>query len=282
MWPEQRCKQCGRSFRAHPSRDQKYCSMECAYASPERVVHVKPKVREPIVCAGCGITFTPTTTGGKKYCSHPCATKSIGLRTMGDNRAVVKRSKFIKKNCLFCDKVFRSWMSSNRVYCDNKCSSSDPVRKTAAVTTMRANGTTPKFSRARARWVILGGQRIFCRSSWEAKYAHYLEWLKGRGEILKWEHEPHTFWFEKIKRGVRSYLPDFRVTHAGGSTEWHEVKGWMDKKSKTKIKRMAKYYPYETLLLRDSAWFKTANRQFTGIVPGWDERTRKHALRSNT
>lgn len=61
--------------------------------------------------------------------------------------------------------------------------------------------------------------------------------------ISSWEYEPDTFWFEKIKRGVRSYTPDFKIVHKDGTVEYHEVKGWMDKKSQTKIKRMAIYHP---------------------------------------
>lgn len=121
-----------------------------------------------------------------------------------------------------------------------------------------------------AEWVTVGGQRFFARSRWEANYARYLEWQKSIGEILAWEHEPKTFWFEGIKRGVRSYLPDFLVTMKNGNSEWHEVKGWMDSKSKTKIKRMAKYHPNETLRVFDGKWFKTANRKIGKIVPGWD------------
>src|SRR5690606_8292944 len=49
---------------------------------------------------------------------------------------------------------------------------------------------------------------IFFRSSWEANYARYLNFLKSQGHIYKWEFEPDTFWFESIRRGVRSYLPD--------------------------------------------------------------------------
>ena len=63
---------------------------------------------------------------------------------------------------------------------------------------------------------------------------------KDQGEILKWEYEPETFWFEKIKRGVRTYTPDFKVTEKDGSIIFHEVKGYMDARSKTKLKRMKK------------------------------------------
>ncbi len=117
-------------------------------------------------------------------------------------------------------------------------------------------------------WYEIAGERKYFRSSWEYKYACYLQMLKNQGEIKHYEFEPHTFWFLKIMRGVRSYKPDFKVTYRdkefdvmGKATEfdrveWHEVKGWLDPKSKTKLKRMAKYYPNEVIVLRDSKWFK--------------------------
>ena len=71
-----------------------------------------------------------------------------------------------------------------------------------------------------------------------------------------WEHEPSTFWFENIKRGVRSYLPDFRVWNVDGTHYWVEVKGYMDSKSKTKIKRFKKYYPNEPIYIVDKEWFR--------------------------
>jgi hypothetical protein len=74
--------------------------------------------------------------------------------------------------------------------------------------------------------------------------------------IKEWEHEPKTFWFEEIKRGTRSYLPDFKVTYWDGNHEWIEVKGYFDRKSLTKIKRFRKYYPQEILRIIDSEWFK--------------------------
>lgn len=98
-------------------------------------------------------------------------------------------------------------------------------------------------------WETIGGKKIYFRSSWEAKYAHYLESIKKKGEILKWEFEPDTFWFDKIKRGVTSYLPDFKVTLPDKTIEYHEVKGWMDAKSKTKIKRMRIYHPQVVLIV---------------------------------
>lgn len=120
-----------------------------------------------------------------------------------------------------------------------------------------------------AAWIECGGKRFFARSKWEANYGRYLQFLKMAGVISEWEHEPETFWFTGILRGVRSYLPDFRVTNRDGSIEYHEVKGWMDAKSKTKIKRMAKYHPKILLIVRDGKWYQANRRKLAGLVPGW-------------
>jgi len=122
----------------------------------------------------------------------------------------------------------------------------------------------------RAGWRDIGDQRIYARSRWEANYGRYLEWLRVHGEVVKWEHEPETFWFEGVRRGTVSYLPDFRVTWPHGRIEYHEVKGWMDSRSRTALKRMKKYHPDVIVLVKDSTWFKAANRNLAGVVPGWE------------
>lgn len=126
----------------------------------------------------------------------------------------------------------------------------------------------------KAAWREVGGRRIFFRSRWEANYGRYLEWLKGKGIISEWEHEPTTFWFVAIKRGVRSYLPDFRVTELNGSVAYHEVKGWMDPRSKTKIKRMAKYHKDVKLIVIPKDTYKKIEGQVGAMIPGWEFRVR--------
>jgi len=92
-----------------------------------------------------------------------------------------------------------------------------------------------------------GGRRedlgIYVRSSWEANYARYLNFLVAHDQLIKWEYEPDTFWFEGIKRGTRSYTPDFKLYEKNGDIKYIEVKGYMDAKSATKLKRMKKYHP---------------------------------------
>jgi len=100
-----------------------------------------------------------------------------------------------------------------------------------------------KYGNIKRGYHDIDGVRFFFRSHWEANYARYLSFLVKQKQIKKWEFEPDTFWFSQIKRGVRSYLPDFKIFNNDGAIEYHEIKGYMDSKSKTKIKRMGKYYP---------------------------------------
>jgi len=64
-----------------------------------------------------------------------------------------------------------------------------------------------------------------------------------------WRYEATTFWFEQIKRGVRSYKLDFEVTNRDGSIEYHEVKGWDYARGQTARKRMACHHPTVKLVL---------------------------------
>ena len=144
----------------------------------------------------------------------------------------------------------------------------------ASYSARKRNGTLvpPKVGRGswKAGWREIGGKRNYFRSRWEANYARYLQFLKEKGEISEWEHEPETFWFEAIKRGVRSYKPDFRVTFNDGRVEWHEVKGWMDSRSRTTIKRMRKYYPGETLIIIDKDQYQSIKLSAGIFIRGWE------------
>lgn len=98
-----------------------------------------------------------------------------------------------------------------------------------------------------------GGKRYYLRSGWELAYARYLETLLQASDIKEWEYEPVTFWFEAIRRGVRSYTPDFGVMLPDDTVEYHEVKGYMDPKSLTKLKRMRIYHPDIKMKLVDKS-----------------------------
>src|SRR3990172_3948894 len=113
------------------------------------------------------------------------------------------------------------------------------------------DSTAPPKIKSLSGWRTIGTSRYFFRSKWEANYARWLQYQKNQHFIKDWLYETQTFWFDKIKRGVRSYLPDFKIIKPDDSHFWVEVKGWMDPKSVTKIKRFAKYYPKELLIVVD-------------------------------
>jgi len=119
----------------------------------------------------------------------------------------------------------------------------------------------------------LGG--LFVRSRWENNYALWLIRLQEQGEILGWKYEWKTFVFHKIKRGTRSYTPDFAIWETSKNPKqpdyYIEVKGYMDKISKTRLSRMERYYPQVKIILVDSKWFNDAEKKgICRLFPGWE------------
>lgn len=92
------------------------------------------------------------------------------------------------------------------------------------------------------------------RSNWEANFVRVLN-----GYDIKFEFEPTVFSFP-IKRGTKGYTPDFFINKTG---EWVEIKGYLDTKSKVKLKRFKRYYPkeFEKLICIISKYSKDA-REF--------------------
>ncbi len=112
---------------------------------------------------------------------------------------------------------------------------------------------------------------IYLRSTWEANYARYLDVLLKAREIRSWEYEAETFEFNGIKRGNRFYTPDFKVVNWDGSIEYHEVKGWMDPRSATKLKRMAHFYPGIKIVLIDQKQMLSIRRTAGNLIPKWEK-----------
>jgi hypothetical protein len=150
--------------------------------------------------------------------------------------------------------------------------------------TLSKASNAPKGTAANAGWRVVGEQRIYARSSWEANFSRYLEWMRVQRGISSWSHEKAEYWFEKIKRGVRSYKPDFEVIELNGSATTYEVKGHFDARSKTKLKRLRKYYPNVRIVLvgRKShekiaadlgvefMSYRGIAKQLGGLIGGWE------------
>jgi hypothetical protein len=92
--------------------------------------------------------------------------------------------------------------------------------------------------------IVKNGKAQYFRSSWEANVARWMDKKK-----TPWEYEPTVFPFYEfgIKTGTTSYCPDFKYGKTG---LWLEVKGQLDGKGRTAIRRFKKYYPAEFKKLR--------------------------------
>ena len=120
-------------------------------------------------------------------------------------------------------------------------------------------------------WIRYNNKEMYFKSLYEMNYAAYLQWLMIKGEIDSWEYEPKEFAFPKDKYKANLYYkPDFKVIENAGNHHWHEVKGYMDAKSKTKIRRFNKHFG-ETegnIVVVDKKWF-TATKKQSHRIPNW-------------
>lgn len=232
---ERMCEYCGNVFKQKPYETNHTCSKKCGDA-------LGSKKRE----------------GGHlwEFREHP-----RGMKGRHHTEEFSKRMS---------DDMRLRWKDKNSVYNSEEMrqKKSDNAQKIAKLS--YKNHPERMYSRsANAGWLEVGGKKHYFRSKWEKNIATYFQFLKDRKAIKEWEYEPETFWFEKIKRGVRSYLPDFRITNIDGSTYFVEVKGWMDDKSRTKIKRMGLYFPEIKLEIYDEKVYKNLKSQ-VGRILNWE------------
>lgn len=234
------CRHCGASITSPKDAVQKVCD-SCVSILKDRAAS-RPSKRKKL-CKHCGALIRSC----RIFCNAAC------YRAFG---AVNSRAKGLKPTavCKACSKPFYASPGHKAAgwgnYCSMKCK---PLPLHGG-----AKGGTRKD---------LG---IYVRSSWEANYARYLKWLLANDQIKAWEFEPITFYFEQIKRGTRSYCPDFRVTENSGKQVFHEVKGYLDPKSKTKLARMKKFYPDETVILIQQRQMQEIKAKLSKLIPHWE------------
>lgn len=120
-----------------------------------------------------------------------------------------------------------------------------------------------------------GGQREdlnnqFFRSRWEANFARYLNYLVEHKTIMRWEYEVDEFEFIGYKRGSRFYKPDFKVYYTDEHFEYYEIKGYLDSKSATKLKRMRKCYPQIKIILIERKNYFELKARMKPLIPNWE------------
>jgi hypothetical protein len=133
------------------------------------------------------------------------------------------------------------------------------------------DGPVPGTRRVGGRYVAAGqgGRRpvyrrgaVRFKSRYEYNYSFFLDFLG-----IPWVYEPRKFIFHQIQSGTRVYTPDFYLPR---SDEYHECKGYDDRRSQTQRKRLKKYYPAIKLVLIDATFFASVERQrLCRVIPGW-------------
>lgn len=257
------CLTCKKTFQrwVKNGKSGKYCSMKCR-GEDKRGANSYHWNGENLKlnCLICKKDFTvrPLKNEDPHYCSRICANTGIARR-------VAERKKLtrVPKTCVICGKIKLIKPSKNLAgqgtYCSREC---------MAIGYSKINMNTNAYSRTKSgKREDLNG--LFVRSSWEANYARYLNWLISVNQISSWEYEKDTFEFP-IKRGSKFYTPDFKVFNLDATFEYHEVKGWMDAKSKTKLSRMKRYYPAIKLVLIGEKPYKEIASKVGRMIPNWE------------
>lgn len=180
--------------------------------------------------------------------------QKMRIANLGKRHSLETREK-IKRIAL--ERGYGKWMIGREYPCESKIKQSEKLKGKMPKNLMR----TGKYGNIRRGWYNINGREIFLRSKWEANYALYLDFLVEKKEILKWEYEADVFVFEKIEFGTRSFRPDFKIFNSNGTVEYHEIKGWLDRRSKTKLNRMRIYYPEVKLRLVDRSVYSLIKRQ---------------------
>lgn len=222
--------------------------------------HTKIVIKECIICGTPIIVKLSHSTKQGIYCSKKCQVEGYKLLNKGINNPNWKGGLVggVCKNCGIYIEIPHALIGKKK-FCSGSCS---------AMYRTKNSQNYRKFFKGGKRDDLNG---LFVRSSWEANYARYLNWLVGLGEINGWEYEAEEFSFPNIKRGSCSYLPDFKIINNDGSVEYHEIKGYMDPRSVTKLKRMAKYHPDIKLILIDKDIYSVLAKQLKNLIPNWEE-----------
>lgn len=259
------CQVCGASFKVKNKQVARFktncCSRTCARKLTAEFTREKRKTGVIKKCKICGREIYVKKSHKEiegSYCSKECMAIGYAKRMNGGENPNWRGGE-VEKICPQCGKSYfiTPAIVNIRTFCSNSCSAMSRLK----------NMNFPKSNAKGGKRADIG---IFVRSAWEANYARYLNWLVAHGQIKNWEYEPDVFYFENIKRGTRSYLPDFKVENNDGTIEYHEVKGWMDAASKTKLKRMKKYYPDVKIVLVDKPVYNGLARTVSKLVANWE------------
>lgn len=236
---------------------------------------ILPPEKKTRTCSYCKKPFNwENSNNHRKTCSDECAKKrttpNVGFPhprgMLGKSHTEINKDKMGRRSK-------NMWADPDNVLNSQEYRASISSRNSLYHKQGKLGGHNT-YSNCWRGWYIddVNNKKYFMRSMWEYNYALYLQFLVDKKQIKGWGYEEDRFEFAGIKRGVMTYLPDFKVITNSGEIEYHEVKGYMDKKSKTKIKRMKKYFPKVNLIIIDSKTYKDIKTKLSRAIKGWVEK----------
>lgn len=127
----------------------------------------------------------------------------------------------------------------------------------------------------RRKYVTELNQVCSLDSNYEYNYALFLDYLYTNGDIKGWVRNTTKFAFSKPVtyangKVVSSYRPDFIVFGDDGTYEIHEVKGWMNDRSKLSMQQFKKDYPYLKLKVIYKDDMLALQSEYESKLWGWE------------
>ena len=255
-----RCLECDKEFIPSTGGNKYFCSEICMHKHKRKAKAANPKEMETRTCEQCGKEYQRNPNiaisrwDAKKFCSPKC--KNANKRAVDAQKDVPAWLQAImagnEKDAQRPAITVEGQMISPGAF-------ADMIKGSPTL----SNGSFPNVQRGEYE---CSKGLVFFRSLWEANYALYLDFLMKNGDILNWSYEPVVFIFEKIKFGTRSYKPDFKIFNSDGTVEYHEVKGYMTKKSLTQLKRMSNYYPEVKVVVIDRKYYADMVKKFKKVL----------------
>lgn len=285
------CQICIKEFEvAYKKRDKKTCSKECAYKLRKKNKNSSVPVSK--ICDICCKTFLDKTKLKKQTHCRKCVLKK-GVITRKENGSYKRTEAQNKK---LSETLKQQYKSGKRKFSEDALENlsnglkerwaSGEMKKKSKETCMKKYGVThwtktkkakdimselhkgrifsletkKNMSRSAAKRIKKykmysfgnGGFRedlgIYVRSNWEANFARILKYSN-----IEFLYEPDTFC---VSEAV-TYTPDFKVGKV-----YFEIKGYMDEKSKNKIKLFRQKFPDLTLGVISGDEYKKLKTQY--------------------
>ena len=110
-------------------------------------------------------------------------------------------------------------------------------------------------------------------SNYEYNYAQYLDYLMKNKKITYWFRNTTRLPLSKhIKcrdRVLKTYTPDFWIITNNGKLELHEVKGWMNDRSKKILSQIKRDYKNLKLIVIDKNEMLRLQNKYKTIINDW-------------